>query len=432
MKKENRKESITMLYSLAKDMDEENSEVETENKSSIWDRLKGKFKKNKRENQYFEHYSQDDNKELVNEIAKDQDVNNIKKHIGTDQILDEICDMPFKLFKVNILNLNAINIEDEIYLIKKINEENGNYSIEDIIEKTLFIINKNKKLIGHEDNFILKIIRYKVLEKLISENTMPKISYKINEHIPFSNKRAILFFENGLLLKDSDIDLCNYSVQKIKNISKNYGIEYVQPFLENKFKNSNFISFGEIKEMIEIGLDINTIDNNGKNSLWYIKEIEDFNFLKEKGINLNQLSNKNENFLFEYISQITTFNFLEKEVLENVIKTNLNLNNINNKGENILFSAARKNIKCLHFLLNLNLINCYQLNNNGESILYFIEDKKTIDVLVNTIGFDINIINNHGENLLFNRSFDTVAMLIELGVNKKVKDFNGKTYLDRS
>lgn len=432
MKKENRKESITMLYSLAKDMDEENSEVETENNISFWKKFKNKFKKETQNNNYFEHYSEENNKELVDEIAKDKDVNDIKKHIGTDQIFDEICEMPFKLFKINLMKLNSMSIEDEIYLIKKLNEDGGNYETEEIIDKTLLIINRNKEIINYSDNIVLKLVKYKVIEKLINEYKLPQIEYKISEDIPYSNKRAILFFENGLLLKNSDVDLYNYSVQKIKKISDNFGVDYIKSFLKNKFKNSNFISFSEIKEMIQIGLDVNSVDDNGRNALWYIKETEDLNFLIEKGINLNQLSNKNENFLFEYVSQITTFNFIEKEFMENAIKTNVNINTINIKGENILFTAARKNVKCLQFLLNLNLINCYQLNNNGENILYFIDDKKTVDVLINGIGFDKNIINNNGESLLFNRNFDTIAMLVELGVNKKIKDFEGKTYLDRS
>lgn len=432
MKKENRKESITMLYSLAKDMDEENSDVETEQNIPFWKKWKNKFKKEKKENDYFEHYSEDDNKGLVDEIAKDKDVSDIKKHIGTDQIFDEICEMPYKLFKANLMNLNSMSIDDEIYLIKKLNEDVGNYEIEDIIDKTLLIIGRNKSIIDYENNIVLKLVKYKVIEKLISEYKLPKFEYKISENIPYSNKRAVLFFENGLLMENSDLDLYNYSVQKIKNISNNFGVDYIKPFLKNKFKNSKFISFNEIKEMIEIGLDINAVDENGQNALWYIKELEDLNFLIERGININQLSNKNENFLFEYVSQVTTFNFIEKEVVETAIKTSLNINNINIKGENVLFSAARKNIKCLQFLLNLNLINCYQLNNNGENILYFIDDKKTVDVLINNIGFDKNIVNNHGESLLFNRNFDTIAMLVELGVNKKIKDFKGRTYLDRS
>lgn len=430
-----KKEDLTMYYSLDKD-EENNTDYNTEidskneNRPKIFKKIFGFLGKKKSNDDYIHPYEEESD-HLVSEIAEEQKLTTIKKTIGTDQIFDEICQMPFKLFKSNLSVLNSITNDDQFYIIKKLNEDLAHFEEQDIIDKTIYVIGINKNILIYHEKIILKIIKMKVLEKLLEVEKLPKISYKINKIIPFSNKRALLFLEHGLLNSDSDVDLTLYSINKMKKIAEEYGEDYIRPFLHSKFKSSKFISFNDIKELLNIGLDINTTDDLGRNALWYIKECDDLIFLLDKGIKLNKLDDKNENFLFHYISNLTSFNFIEKELIEKTIDLKINVNNINIKGENILFTAARKNTNCLHYLLNLNIINCHQLNNKGENILFFIDDRKTIDVLVNSVGFNINIVNNYGENLLFNRSFETVAMLIEMGVYKKNKDFSGKTYLDR-
>lgn len=430
MKSKNKVEAITTIYAVERE--EEKTVLEEEETrgflGSVFSKIKRRFNKNEcdfKEESYFTS-NDDNNEDLLNEIAKDEELEDIKKNIGEDKTLKDICFLNFTSFKHSLIKLNKLSVEDYFYMLKIIIESNLN----DAKDKTLFIVGLREEVLNYQDCLAIKILPVDHLQNIITFNKLPKISYNYSTEFSFDNKKAIFLLENGILLEDSDIDLEYYDIINLKEISIKYSEKYLNIFIEKKFKQTKFLTFIQIKELLDLGLNINTVDNRNKNMLWYIRDKEDLEFLIEKGININHLNDKNENFLFDHIRENNIFNIMEKELIDYIIKLNLNMNTINDKGENILFVASRVNIEYLHFLLSLKLINEKQRNLKGENILFFIEDKKTIDLLVEKLGFDIHIINNSGENLLFNRSVESVSLLIEMGVDRKKLNYKNENYFD--
>ena len=429
-KKYKKNEDITVIYSVGKDFNQEDdTELDDNDNIGFFKKLWIKMSGEKVSEKVSDFESEDNNKDLVDAIAKDRDVNNIKKSIGQDQIFNEISSMNFVDFKRSLLMLEKITIDEELYIALKVNEYEEEYEI--LKNKIFFLVEKNKSLLEYKDHILIKNVHEVILKDLIEYFKIQPFLYKKNNETKFFNSRAILLFKYGLLLKGSDVELSNLTINELKKISESKGKEYISPFIASKFENSMFLNFKDVKELINMGMDINQLDKEGRNALWYVKEKEDLEFLIEKGIHLNHRNNENENFIFDYIRNMTNFNFIEQEIIDISDRFDINLNTINKNGENILFIAARKNIKILHYLLNLNLIDPKQRNNSGENILFFIDDKRTIQTLIEKLDFDVNIINNNGENLLFKRNFDTIAILIEMGVDGNLINFNGKTYLER-
>lgn len=432
MSKKISEEGMTMMYSINKEEDPSENNTSEISKGVFgrsWKGLKNIFSKDgRREETEQDVFTYDDNEELINQIAKESDVKDIKKNIGSDDVFDDICTSKFHEFKSAIIQLKQLTEEDYIYMIKKIIE----YNMDDKEEKIFFIIRKNERILEYNKAIVLNIIPLSILKKMIEYFKFPQLVYKENSDFIYDNKKALFFLNNGLLKQGSSVDLDFVKINELKIIAENYGNDYILPFVMKKFEQTKFLTFQQIKELISIGLDVNVTDYEESSLLWSVKDVHDLKYLLSLGLNINHRNNKGENFLFDYIREIEIFDQDDIELIEVCMENNLNINNINSLAENILFVSAKKtDKKCFQYLFNLQRINYQQRNLMGENILFHIEDQKTIRVLTENYGMDLHIINNNGENLLFNRSLDSVAVMIELGVRRDLVNYNGQTYLEK-
>lgn len=432
MSKKISEEGMTMMYSINKEEDPSENNTSEISKGVFgrsWKGLKNIFSKDgRREETEQDVFTYDDNEELINQIAKESDVKDIKKNIGSDDVFDDICTSKFHEFKSAIIQLKQLTEEDYIYMIKKIIE----YNMDDKEEKIFFIIRKNERILEYNKAIVLNIIPLSILKKMIEYFKFPQLVYKENSDFIYDNKKALFFLNNGLLKQGSSVDLDFVKINELKIIAENYGNDYILPFVMKKFEQTKFLTFQQIKELVSIGLDVNVTDYEESSLLWSVKDVHDLKYLLSLGLNINHRNNKGENFLFDYIREIEIFDQDDIDLIEVCMENNLNINNINSLAENILFVSAKKtDKKCFQYLFNLQRINYQQRNLMGENILFYIEDQKTIRVLTENYGMDLHIINNNGENLLFNRSLDSVAVMIELGVRRDLANYNGQTYLEK-
>lgn len=386
----------------------------------------GSKERNNNKNNYSGFNSiNEENQGFVHDIMDDNGVKDIKNNIGEDKTLREICFIDLRSFKSSLLKLTKISNEEYIYMINVLIEEN----VEDSMDKFLFIVSMNENIVNYKESVLLKSLPIEYIKKVSEVTKLEKVKYQKSKSYEYNNKVAVFLFEEGLLTSNSHVDLEFYKVEKLKELSKKYGVEYTLPFVKEKFEQSNFLNFNQVKALFDLGLDLNIVDNKNKNAYWFVKTLEDIQYLIDKGVNINHLNDVNENFLFDFLRENHNFNLVEKEIIQYLYDHDFNFNTISKKGENILFVAARKSKDCLQYFLNMNLIDYHQRNIEGENILFLIEDQKTLSVLVEELGLNIHIINNKGENLLFNRGVESVALLIEMGVNKKHKNYQGENYL---
>lgn len=426
----NKKDGITIMYSINKD-EASAFENETEDeKEGLWGKFKKLFSRKETDLNLEEQYSSNDNNDdLVNEIANDQDVSDIKRNIGDDKTFRNMCLYGFNDFKQYLMKLNTDEVTEEEYLymekviLSDINDES--------LDKIMFLIKTKESLLKYEDSIFLKRLPLKFFEQVHTYHKIPKMNYIKSKDYIYNNNLAIYLFQNGLLDENSEPDLEYFKIEDMQKIKNKYGYDYIKNYIDSKFHNTSFLKFSEIKTLIDIGMNPNIVDKMGRNLYWYISDLEELQYLETHDVILNHLNDKGENFLFDYLQEIPNFGFNEKEFVNYVIEKKLNINTINKKGENILFMTARKNIEIFKFLLSLNIIDHKQRNLKGENILFYIEDKKTIDVLIEKYEMSLFVLNNNGESLIFNRNLDTVALLIEMGVSRKIKNNQGKTYLDK-
>lgn len=68
------------------------------------------------------------------------------------------------------------------------------------------------------------------------------------------------------------------------------------------YKNARFTDHDLVQALLEKPQNINAIDNDGCNALWYVADLKNIApLLIEKGLDLNHKNNENQTFLEEYI-----------------------------------------------------------------------------------------------------------------------------------
>ena len=91
---------------------------------------------------------------------------------------------------------------------------------------------------------------------------------------------------------------------------------------------------GVLIELINRGIDINCLDYQGRNCLWFIKENEIWELLISKGINVNQ---QTKNYYYEKTVLMDAINSRNYDKAEILINNNVDLNIEDKTGNNIIF-----------------------------------------------------------------------------------------------
>jgi len=134
----------------------------------------------------------------------------------------------------------------------------------------------------------------------------------------------------------------------------------------------------DVNDCIQAGVNINSVDSNGRNALFYCDFIEAVTAMIESGININQTDNHGNNALVQISSP---------EILNLLINHGIDIHNKNHYGQTCLYYTWYC-ISCSDILINAG-IDINTIDNHGQTILYYIEDHYFFDYWVNS-GCNLN------------------------------------------
>lgn len=138
-------------------------------------------------------------------------------------------------------------------------------------------------------------------------------------------------------------------------------------------------------------IDINELDGNGSNALFYSDYGKDYGkseWMIKNGINLHILNKSKQNALF----------YCNHEKAKLLIEHGINVNQVDVNGESALFKAvALSDINICQLLID-SKIDIHQINYQGENAVYY-ASLKALRLLLK-YGVDINQLDKHGNNAL--------------------------------
>lgn len=133
------------------------------------------------------------------------------------------------------------------------------------------------------------------------------------------------FFNNLLsLLQSNNLEKFR-KVQQERNVDINSINQKGQSFLFSDVLKKPVVEF-----LIEGGINIHHVDNQGRNALFY-SNIPVMKILLQKGVNVNQVDNGGDNYL------LARPRLLTKERVRLLHKHGIDMNHVNHRGENVLF-----------------------------------------------------------------------------------------------
>lgn len=241
---------------------------------------------------------------------------------------------------------------------------------------------------------------------------------------------------------------------------------YLNTSIEDKEEKENHLDM--IKALINLGIDVNAIDNNEENVLFFASKNEDNKLinclLSNSNINLNQQNNKGNTILLDLVLSgiknadlIRLFlkkglnpnllNISKKSIIEILIDIILHIENkkpLEFEDKNLLNENAEY-ANLLEIILKNSTIDINRLNSNGkplffDSILYF---NFKLFKLLRMKNINLNQKDKDGNNIIFKLMeyneknlikdkklyLNTVRSLINVGININEKNLEGLTAL---
>ena len=321
---------------------------------------------------------------FINKNKKIKDLN--ENENGEDKIVKIILDTDINTLKNNINELDKIKYKindnyNPINLIKKINNENKEYSHNIFLKEILNNINRKIEIYSKENNQI-DIIFVKNL--LINElNKLAKYFNRIKKNIKFLIKENII--KKNIYNNDPSkiFNLSSSSFSSSDENNKNiFNQKYFQIIIKNSNKNSKYAkNFKNEFESIpssqrkknNLSLTQTVITSNYKdqnNNTNYNPIITIYNFKKRNCLN-KENKNKNENKASELIKEIS--NKIEKKYGKN--QNNIQKNNIISQDHNINDSLN----KSKELVEDKNINTEIQQNNNNSKLF-----KKNKSLFINS------------------------------------------------
>lgn len=208
-----------------------------------------------------------------------------------------------------------------------------------------------------------------------------------------------------------------------------------------------FINIEELKEYLKNN-DVNKLDDENRNILFYQFNIDVVNFLIDNTkININQLDKYKQNILFCN----NDLNII-KCIIE---KTDINVNQLNYKGDNILsfyknfetfiyiientnieyefindiflfgYNCENLSFEQKKYLIDKKYIDVKKINFLGRNILFYEKDINLIKYLIGNTDININQVDNEKLNLLhYNKyNLDIIKYLIDKVDIKLIDDY---------
>lgn len=241
--------------------------------------------------------------------------------------------------------------------------------------------------------FVLKQNSYKKLKLLLDDgldiNHLEALTF-IFENIshPFGATCFNLFREKGLNVKKmeeeglfskgSNMPSFDNEVRSIRH-----------PFI---LCDSNAVKF-----LIDLGLNINHVDDAGRNALFY-SDYRKSEVLLSNGININAIDKNGENALFMHFreNKFSGKIKLPTDKLELLLKSGINAEIINNDGNNCAWGANKEFLE----IFKKYGVNLHYVNNNNENLLFSVLNNKDSVLFLVDNGLDPLLKNNRNENAL--------------------------------
>lgn len=185
---------------------------------------------------------------------------------------------------------------------------------------------------------------------------------------------------------------------------------------------------GVLIELINRGIDINCLDYQGRNCLWFIKENEIWELLISKGININQQTKKSYYGKNVLMDAVYTKNYDKAEIL---INNNVDLNIEDRRENNIIFQFPSD-----ERLFNLIKNKKIKYHNNISHILCLTESINIAKFLIEEKGVDVNktykgmaAADMEVTALMLNTNIDVSKLLISYGADVNKLDSFGRNAL---
>ncbi|MBE6463683.1 MAG: ankyrin repeat domain-containing protein [Alphaproteobacteria bacterium] len=280
---------------------------------------------------------------------------------------------------------------------------------EDILEKQLFEIIRNKDL--SED---IKLAKIDMLNKLgVKVNAMYGAWTPL--HIAKKQKEPKVI---EFLTKIGAIDVVDDKKRKS---------------LCYKLRNDICIKGGdinEVKELIDMGVDVNQKDNSGRTALmeasyWGYKEVVEL--LIQNGADVNQKDEKGKTALVKASGEGY------KEIVELLIKNGADVNHKDNYGYTALMDASYWGYKEVVELLIQSGADVNQKNDNDVTALMMASRrgyKEIVELLIEN-GADVNQKDNNGETVKTLAKDKETRKAIINAVKKRNKEENGGSFFSK-
>ncbi|AXK49627.1 hypothetical protein CRU87_04150 [Aliarcobacter trophiarum LMG 25534] len=231
---------------------------------------------------------------------------------------------------------------------------------------------------------------------------------------------------------------------------------------------STNINIAKVKKYIANGVNINEVDEKGRNYLFFFATKKNFNAIKvlislnidmykEDKLGKTVLSEACEKYDFMMIKFLLDNGFdanrknsagrtvLQDSVLlgndkvfQILLNYNLDFDIKDNDGKNVVFDAIENgNLETLKKVID-NVKDINAVDKNGQTALFeaVLKDDLRLALALINIGIDVNIIDNHGQNVLYNTILQgmkneiLLKHLAKRGIDFNICDSREKTILD--
>lgn len=189
--------------------------------------------------------------------------------------------------------------------------------------------------------------------------------------------------------------------------------------MNQKTQNNNTLKLfkikspAELKNLLKIGVDINTPNSSNQNALFGCRYPELMEEMINAGININHIDSFNKNALFYAPSS---------ETISVLIENGININHTDTLGGNALFyTNDAESVR----LLVKNGVSINHTDLEDKNALFFAANESSArELIVN--GIDINHTDSYGGNALFsNCEPDVIRLLIQRGINVNQRNVYG-------
>ena len=141
-----------------------------------------------------------------------------------------------------------------------------------------------------------------------------------------------------------------------------------------------------VHDCIKAGIDINSLNEDGRNALFFCNHVDAVKAMIEAGIEINLTDRYGNNALFCNTNP---------KILELLIHSGINIQHKNNKGQSCLHTK-RNDIKCAEILFNSG-VDIHSIDNKGQTILYNLYFEDIFDYWIKK-GCNINHTDHNGKS----------------------------------